>query len=122
MIFKNWKSNFNLAKVTGKRPQRIKCLIYSKLLFIFITTKLVSLIRIETWLSAKREVSFYQAGTHIKTIAMAWLTNIIQHPEKVNNTLQHARKFIKKRCLKGKSKKRTYPIEWLEWLEKEGLA
>jgi len=24
LIFKNWKSNFALAKVTGKRPERIK--------------------------------------------------------------------------------------------------
>ncbi len=64
LIFKNWKSNFNLAKVTGKRPQRIKCLIYAKLLFIFITSKVVNLLRIEVWITAKREISFFQAGKH----------------------------------------------------------
>ena len=45
LIFKNWKSNFALAKVTGKRPERIKCMIYAKLLFIMITTKICGAIQ-----------------------------------------------------------------------------
>ena len=122
LIFKNWKSNFNLAKVSGERPQRIKCLIYAKLLFIFVTTKLISIVRIETWITKRREVSFYQAGKHIKTIAMAWLMDCIKKPENVINILKRATKFIKNHCLKGKSKKRIYPLEFLEIIENKALA
>src|SRR5690606_18157734 len=38
LVFKNWKSNFNLDKVSGIKPERIKCMLYSRLLLIFISS------------------------------------------------------------------------------------
>ncbi|MDZ7364509.1 MAG: hypothetical protein ONB43_01370, partial [candidate division KSB1 bacterium] len=113
LIFKNWKSNFALAKVTGKRPERIKCMIYAKLLFIVITTKICGAIQNYVWLTSQREVSCFQAAKHLKIVALLWLVAIVQHPNSVAKLLNNATTFIMKQCLKGKSNKRTYPLAML---------
>lgn len=122
LAFKVWKSNFSLDKVTGERPERIKCMIYAKLLFIFISTKLVSVARSYTWLTAKREISMDQAAKHIKIIIQNWLTDTVQNPENVQHILKNAINFICKHCRKGKSKERTYPLEILEQIQQGALA
>jgi len=121
LIFKSWKSNFDLDEVTGHRPQRIKCMIYAKLLFIFLTHKVINVARSYAWSQLAREVSEFQAAKHIKIIGNEWLRTIFQEPEKVERVLSDAIKFIVKRCLKGKSKQRVYPLEILAMIE-GGLA
>ena len=110
LIFKSWKSNFALSKVTGKRHERIKCLIYSKLLFITITTKIAAVSRDYVWLKSQQEVSCFQAAKYLKTIALTWLTAIIQQPDNVPDLIENAIRFIVKHCLKGQSRKRIYPL------------
>jgi len=121
LIFKNWKSNFALAKVTGKRPERIKCMIYAKLLFILITTKLCGAIQNYVWFTSQREVSCFQAAKYLKIVALQWLVAIVQHPKSVSKLLENATIFIMKQCLKGKSNKRTYPLALLTKIQ-SGLA
>jgi hypothetical protein len=41
IIFKNWKTNFSLGKADGFREERIKCMIYARLLFIFVTSHII---------------------------------------------------------------------------------
>ncbi|MCK4782584.1 MAG: IS4 family transposase [Desulfobacteraceae bacterium] len=117
LVFKNWKSNFALDKVTGVRPPRIKCMIYAKLLFIFVTSGVMSAARSCAWRRRKREVSEFQAAQHIKVIGNEWLRAIVQEPERVGVILANAINFITKRCLKGKSKKRIYPLEILAMID-----
>ena len=116
LIFKSWKSNFALDEVTGKRPERIKCMIYAKILFIVITTKISGVSRSYVWLTSKREVSCFQAAKYLKIVAIFWLVAIIQQPKSIEEILKNAMAFIMKRCLKGKSQKRTYPLTLLEKL------
>ncbi len=119
LIFKNWKSNFELDEVTGERPERIKCMIYAKLLLIFISHKVVNVARSYAWSQLGREVSVFQASKHIKVIGHEWLRTIVQAPDKVETILSEAIDFIAKRCLKGKSKQRLYPLEILTLIETE---
>ncbi|MGH7493048.1 MAG: IS4 family transposase [bacterium] len=116
LIFKSWKSNFALAKVTGKRSERIKCILYAKLLLIMITTKICIAVRNYVWLTAHRELSIFQATKYLKIVAFVWLITIIQNPKLLSQPLTSAMKFMSKRCLKGKSKKRVYPLPLLEAL------
>ena len=110
LVFKSWKSNFALSKVTGKQPERIKCLIYAKLLFITITTKIAAVSRNYVWLTSQQEVSCFQAAKYLKTIAMTWLKAIIQQPDNVPDFIENAIRFIATNCLKGRSRKRVYPL------------
>jgi len=121
LIFKNWKSNFQLDEVPGTKPPRIKCMIYAKLLFIFLTHKLVNVARSFAWSQMAREVSDFQAAKQIKIIGNEWLRAIFQEPQKVETILSGVINFIIKHCLKSKSKKKVYPLEVLAMIE-QGLA
>lgn len=116
LVFKSWKSNFKLAKVTGKKPERIKCILYAKLLLIMITTKICFVARNLAWLKAHREVSMFQATKHLKLVALLWLIAIVQQPTNGPQILTNALAFMTRRCLKGASKKRIYPLVLLEAL------
>jgi len=121
LIFKSWKSYFQLDEVTGTKPPRIKCMIYAKLVFIFLTRKIIHLARCFAWCQLTREVSEFQAAKQIKIIGNEWLRAIFQEPQKVASILNGVIKFIIRHCLNGKSKKRVYPLELLALIE-QGLA
>lgn len=116
LIFKNWKSNFKLAEVKGKRPNRIKCILYAKLLMIMITTKICFVARNYVWLTTKRELSIFQATKHLKLMAEPWLEALVQHPRTASKVLNRALAFMMTRCLKSKSKQRVSPLALLEAL------
>ena len=113
LVFKNWKSNFKLDEVNGIRPERIKAMIYAKLLLIFIVTKITRLASFYVWNKSQREVSEFQAAKYFEAIEPMWMNAIVKEPSKVNEILLNAFSFITTSCLKCKSKKRTYPIEIL---------
>ena len=117
LIFKSWKSNFALAKVTGTRPQRIKCMLYAKLLFIFISTKLIRVATSLAWRTHGREVSAFQATQHILVMGHQWLRALILEPETAHTILSNAIKFMVNHCLKTKSNQRVYPLEILKIIE-----
>lgn len=114
LVFKSWKSNFKLDEVNGIRPERIKSMIYAKLLLIFIVSKITRLASIYVWNKSQREVSEFQAAKHFQAIIPIWMNAIVKEPSKVNEILLNAFSFITKSCLKCKSNKRTYPIQMLE--------
>jgi IS4 transposase len=114
IVFKSWKTNFSLGKVTGFREERIKCMIYAKLLFIFITSHIIYAVRNYVWHSRKREISEFRAARIIKTLAEGWFRMILCEPHKVKNFLRNIVGFISVRCLKIRQKDRIYPLELLE--------
>lgn len=91
-------------------------MLYAKLLLIMITTKICLVVRNYVWLTVKRELSIFQATKYLKIVALVWLIAIIQFPSMLSQLLTSAMKFVAKRCLKGKSKKRVYPLPLLEAL------
>jgi len=114
IVFKNWKTNFNLDKVTGFREERIKCMIYAKLLFIFIVSHIVLAIKNYIWQTCKSEVSEFRACRQIKTYASEWFRLILQNPDEAGNFLKRIGRDISGRCRKIKQKNRVYPLELLE--------
>lgn len=114
LIFKNWKSNFGLDKVTGIREERVKCMIYAKLLLIFITTRLGFWIRNLVWIEMKRELSLFRFSKHIIVKANEWLRLVILEPEKLKQFLSNIIDFATKHCLKIPQHNRVYPLEMLE--------
>jgi len=111
IVFKNWKSNFNLDKVTGVRPDRIKCMIYAKLLLIFVTNKLFVSLRNYLWNHKRKEISEIKAAKHIQVILEDWCKNLILCPEEAKKILCSSADFIMRKCIKIKQKDRVYPLE-----------
>lgn len=112
LVFKNWKSNFNLDKISGIKPERIKCMLYSRLLLIFITSKIIFQLRNIWWMESRREISEIKASKHLNIIFMEVLKlTIKKQSKKITGLLVEAIKFIDKNCQKIKQKSRPYPLD-----------
>lgn len=116
LVFKSWKSSFALDRVTGYREERIKCMIYAKLLFIFITSAITHAIKNYVWLTQNREVSEFRAAGIFRISASEWLRLLICEPGRVKIFLEELAGFISLQCLKIRQKDRIYPLELLEGL------
>jgi len=116
LIFKNWKSNFGLDEFTGIREERIRCMVYAKLLMIFLLTRLSCWIRNIVWLEKKRELSEFRFTKHVIVKANEWLRLIILEPENVTKFITNIIRFAVRHCLKIKQNGRVYPLEMLEGL------
>ena len=114
LIFKNWKSNFSIDEVTGIRKERIKCMIYAKLLMTIINMRITFWVRNYVWLNKKREISEFRLSKQLIIIADTWLKLILTEPEKLEAFLKQFFDFVMKNCLKEKQKNRTYPLDILE--------
>ncbi len=97
-------------------------MIYAKLLLIFITTKIINVARSYAWIKNKREVSFYQAAKHLRIVYNDWLNAIIKQHNEIKNIIKNSIDFIVAKCLKGKSKKRIYPLQILNMIGIMSLA
>lgn len=60
LTFKNWKSLLNINVLKGSRVERIRCLIYGRLIVILVIQRLLSLISAQA-IAEQRELSFYKA-------------------------------------------------------------
>lgn len=115
IVFKNWKSNFKLDKISGFKKERIKCMLYSKLILIIISTKLIYQFRNKYWKEFKIEISEFKAAKHIIIIFQEILKIVINgKPKKIFNLLIEGLKFIDKNCAKIKQKNRAYPLDIIE--------
>lgn len=112
LVFKNWKSNFKLDKISGIKEQRVKCMIYSKLLMVIISTKLISQIRSLCWNELKIEISEFKASKHfILTFNLLFKHVINNQLENIITLLNQTTIFIAKNCRKIPQKNRAYPLD-----------
>ena len=118
LIFKSWKSNFNLDKVSGIKPERIKCMLYARLILIFISTKIIFQIRNIYWLETGKEISEFKASKHLLLIFPEILKVVIkkQATKKIISILNNAIEFIVKNCTKINQKDSVYPLDLLNSL------
>jgi hypothetical protein len=117
LVFKNWKSNFALDKITCKKVARVKCMIYAKLLFIFISGKFIFMSKSYLWRKSKQEISEFRATKYIKTIAQEWLKLIFQNPQKINAFLRDTFDYIINHHYKIRQKDRIIPLDLIEMIE-----
>ncbi len=117
LIFKNWKSNFDLESIRVKNNEHLaKCLIYAKLMYILISTKITYLAKSLLWKQEKKELSELQSGQHLKVIAFNWLFFSIYAPYMVVSMLKRAVKFMMNKCVKSKKKGELWPLEILQMI------
>ncbi len=115
IIFKAWKSHFKLDKITCKNPNFVKCLIFAKLIFIFLSHKIVKLAKIFLWNKHKKELSDYRAFKQIKNIALNLFQTVVKQSKKSYvDILLNKINFIMKYCYKRNQKDRIFPLQLLE--------
>lgn len=117
LIFKNWKSNFDLEEVRVKNNENFaKCLIYAKLMYILISMKITFLAKSLLWKKERKEVSELQAGKHLKMMALTWMFFAIHAPFLIENMLRKTVKYLMSKCVKSKKKGALWPLEILQVL------
>jgi hypothetical protein len=121
LIFKSWKSNFGLTKITSTKPSIVKTFLYAKLIFIFLFDKIIRITANWTWKADCKEVSFYRAYKYLKSIAYKLMLAILQDPDAVEDILLDAIKFISHSCIKSKRKGQKLPFEILEEISSNAL-
>lgn len=82
LVFKNWKSNFNLDKISGIKEERIKCMLYSRLLLIFISGKIIYQLRNIYWIETRTEISEFKTSKHLNIIFQEILKMTIKKKSK----------------------------------------
>lgn len=60
LTFKNWKSLYMINVLKGNRIERIRCLIYGRLIVMLVIQHLLALAAAQA-VTAERELSFYKA-------------------------------------------------------------
>ena len=61
LTFKHWKSLFQIDVLKGTRPERIRCLIYGRLIVILVVQRLLALASTQA-AAEQRELSFCKAS------------------------------------------------------------
>jgi len=77
LVFKAWKSYHGLTEVRGKRPERIECFIYGRLIMMVVMAFLSSSIRCHLWNTKRREISFLKVVRHFQIKAYKALSLIV---------------------------------------------
>lgn len=112
LVFKNWKSNFHLDKISGIKIERIKCMLYSRLLMIFLSSKIIYQIRNIYWIENRIELSEFKSSKHLLITFFEVLKLSIKKQEKdIQKLLRQAFDFIQKNCKKLQQKGRSYPLD-----------
>ena len=66
LIFKNWKSLLHIHVLRGCKPERIRCLIYGKLIAASILTMGYRYATVAGWCIYQREISFFKMTGWVK--------------------------------------------------------
>jgi len=79
LVFKSWKSYHGLEQLKGKRPERIECFIYGRLIMMVLMAFLSGSMRRHLWRTSRRELSFLRSVKYFSSRAIKALC-IITNP------------------------------------------
>jgi hypothetical protein len=117
IIFKTWKSTFNLDKVNRMSLQRFECLNYGTLLQIIICTKLFNYYKTILWNSCRIELSELKSMKYLQLIVSE--IKIHLHSKaffRIKKLLDDVLVTLKSKCVKELRKGRQTPMMILEKL------
>jgi len=86
LVFKAWKSYHGLTELKGKRPERMECFIYGRLIMMVIMAFFSGSMRRYLWQTKRRELSFLKAVKYFKSRAIKALP-LITNPESFSEFL-----------------------------------
>lgn len=117
IIFKTWKSTFNLDKVTQMKLPRFECLNYGTLLKIVICTKLFDYYKTILWNRSRLELSEIKAMRFLQIIINQVNLNLLSTtPKKIDKLLDQVMPNLALKCVKERRKGRKTPMMILRQL------
>jgi hypothetical protein len=117
IVFKTWKSTFNLDKVTQMKLPRFECLNYGTLLKIVICTKLFDYYKTILWNRLRIEISEIKAMRFLQIIINQVNLNLLSTiPKKIDKILDQVMPTLALKCIKERRKGRKTPMMILRQL------
>lgn len=111
IIFKSWKSTFNLDKVTQMKLPRFECLNYGTLLQIIICTQLYNYYKTILWNTSQLELSESKAMKFLQLIINQINMYLLSTPKKkIDKLLHQIIPTLKRKCAKERKKGRKTPM------------
>ncbi len=104
LIFKQWKQLFRINLMKGSRPERIRCLVYGRLIMILMVNSIYGFSSIYAHIELKREVSIMKLVQWLKRkerLSKSLLLNDFE------TLLSDLLKHLPKTLLKQKRKRKT---------------
>lgn len=117
IIFKTWKSTFNLDKVIPMKLPRFECLNYGTLLKIVICTKLFDYYKTILWNRSRLELSEIKAMKYLQIIINQVNLCVLSTPQKkIDKLMDQVMPTLACRCVKERKKGRKTPMMILRQL------
>lgn len=117
IIFKTWKSTFNLDKVNQMKVHRMDCINYGTLLQIIICTKLYNYYKTILWNNNKLELSEIKSMKYIQSfIALAEISVLSRSLKKLDQLINRMLETLEKKCVKERKNGRNTPMMILNQL------
>jgi hypothetical protein len=117
IIFKTWKSTFNLDKVTPMKLLRFECLNYGTLLKIIVCTKLFDYYKTILWNRSRLELSEMKAMKFLQIIMNQVTFCLLATPKiKIDKIVVLILPILASKCLKERRKGRQTPMMILSQL------
>lgn len=112
IIFKTWKSTFNIDKVKPMKIQRFECVNYGTLLQIIICTKLFIYYKATLWKNRKIELSELKSFKYLIE-KLDEIRDCIKEnkPIELTKLLIHIKEVLARRCIKENKKGRQIPLD-----------
>jgi IS4 transposase len=104
LLFKQWKQLFRINVMKGSRPERIRCLVYGRLIMILMVNSIYGLGSLYAQIELKREVSIFKLAQWLRRkerLSKSFLFNDFE------TLLDDLLKQIPKTLLKQKRKRKT---------------
>jgi hypothetical protein len=116
LIFKSWKSLLNIHILKGTRPERIKCLIYGRLIAITVMTKIYGYAFIYAKNMFNREASLYKLFNWLKRSSR--LLKAV-HSKSINSLINDLKQNIFRVCKQKRTRKTTLQMieEQIEYMD-----
>jgi hypothetical protein len=111
ILFKTWKSTFNIDKVKNMKIQRFDCINYGTLLQIIICTKLYNYYKTTLWNNKAIELSELKSFQYLSEIISQMREYIRSSQEnKMIELLENTKEILARKCRKEKRKCSLTPM------------
>jgi IS4 transposase len=109
IIFKAWKSVYNIDKVKKMKIQRFKCIFYSTLILILLTTQLLNYCKVHLYKTTKEELSEFKMFKALKSILKEFKNAVRKTNQEIMEFLDLLQTMVPITCVKQEKKGRKTP-------------
>lgn len=113
IIFKAWKSVYNIDKIKTMRIQRFESMHYGALILIVLTTNLLSFYKRHIYANYKQEVSELKFYLIVKSMLFLFKQTITHSRKKMLEFLNLLEQIVHRTGIKGRKKNKSTPFHVL---------